>query len=82
MACAASTSVITVGASNTFGTGSGSEPFNYAAGARPYENDVTAPLFLLLRGTDIVSEAFICPVAMLAWIAAPTATIASSSWRE
>jgi len=49
------------GSANTFGTGSGSEPFNYAAGSRPYENDVTAPLYLLLRTQEITSEVFTCP---------------------
>lgn len=33
----------------------------------PGPNDVTAPLFLLLRTTDITSDAFVCPTARQQW---------------
>jgi prepilin-type N-terminal cleavage/methylation domain-containing protein/prepilin-type processing-associated H-X9-DG protein len=49
----------------TWGTGvQGSDPFIGAASAttgRPFENDVTAAMFLLLRTQDITSEVFTCP---------------------
>ncbi len=51
----------TAGSPTTFGTGTGSEPFNYAGGARPYDNDVSAALFLLLRTQEITPEVFTCP---------------------
>lgn len=43
-----------------------SAPDPFAPGG-PGPNDVTASLFLLLRTTDITSEPFVCPNAVLQW---------------
>jgi len=46
----------------TWGTGyTSSDPFLGTAGTRPYENDITAALYLLLRTQEITSEVFTCP---------------------
>lgn len=47
----------------TWGTGaSGTDPFLGTAGTqRPYNNDVSAALYLLLRTQDITAEVFTCP---------------------
>jgi prepilin-type N-terminal cleavage/methylation domain-containing protein len=48
----------------TWGTGATStDPFSAgtAGTARPFDNDVSAALYLLLRTQDITSEVFVCP---------------------
>jgi len=50
------------GSTNVKGTGiTADDPFKPSTGTAPSLNDVSAPLFLLLRSQDLSAEVFICP---------------------
>jgi len=50
------------GAANVKGTGiTANDPFKPTSGTAPTANDVSAPLFLLMRTQDLSAEVFICP---------------------
>jgi len=46
----------------TWGTGPTGDPFSQASpGVRPYDNDVSAAIYLLLKTQDITGDSFVCP---------------------